>query len=135
MGRTIGRRLLAFVGGCFVLGAVAACGNGGTASPTASTGKSVGTAGVRLGTPSEHVAASDKLVFVPATQTLHVGDIVQWTNSGTVAHTVTFDSHPSLTDPSQLAPGETWEVKLTQAGTFSYRCTIHPGMAGTLVVK
>jgi plastocyanin len=114
---------------------VAACANGGAASPSASGGSSAGTAGVRLGNPSEHVAATDQLVFVPATQTLHVGDIVQWTNTGTVPHTVTFDSQPNLTDPSDLAPGETWEVKLNHAGTFPYRCTIHPGMTGTLIVK
>lgn len=41
---------------------------------------------------------------------------------------------PYLSDPT-LAPGATWEIKLTQAGTYPYRCTIHPGMNGMLVVK
>lgn len=119
--------------GC-ALGALVGCGNGGGSTPSASTGHSVGSAGIRLGTPSKHVAATDQLVFSPATQTLHVGDIVQWANNGTVPHTVTFDNQPNLTDPSTLAPGNTWEVKLDQAGTFPYRCTIHPGMTGKLVV-
>lgn len=129
------RELVLAVAGFLVVTAVAGCANGGAASPSANGASSAGTAGVRLGNPSKHVAATDQLVFVPATQTLHVGDIVQWTNTGTVPHTVTFGSQPNLTDPSLLAPGETWEVKVDHAGTFPYRCTIHPGMTGALVVK
>ena len=82
-----------------------------------------------------HIAATDQLQFSPATQTLHVGDVVQWGNTGTVPHTVTFDSQSYLTDPTLLAPGDTWEIKFTQAGTYPYHCTLHPGMDGTLVVK
>lgn len=124
---------------CSAAAIAAACGNGTPTSGgggTASTGGSpVGSAGVRLGTPVVQIAANDQLRFSPATQTVAVGAIVQWTNPGTVAHTVTFDSEPSLTDPALLAPGSTWEARFTKAGTYPYRCTIHPGMNGTLVVK
>ncbi len=119
--------------GC-TLYALAACGNGGTSTASNGGGPSVGTAGVHLGTPAAHIAATDQLLFSPASQTLHVGDIIEWTNTGTVEHTVTFDSQPYLSDPA-LQPGATWEIRLTQAGTYPYRCTIHPGMNGTLVVK
>ena len=81
------------------------------------------------------VTASDQLKFEPASQTAHVGDIVEWTNPGTVSHTVTFDSAQSLSDPSLQAGGGTWEVKFTQAGTYAYRCTIHSGMTGQIVVS
>ena len=129
------RRLLTIALGCLTVTAIAGCGEGAPSTPTASSGgATVGTAGVNLGAPAVKVAATDQLQFSPSTVTARVGDIVQWTNTGTVAHTVTFDSQPSLTDAS-LAPSATWEVKFTKAGTYPYRCTIHPGMNGTLVVR
>lgn len=73
-------------------------------------------------------------MFSPATRTVHVGDIVQWTNTGTVPHTVSFETQPQLTDPANLAPGDTWEVKISVPGTYFYYCSLHPGMAGKLVV-
>jgi plastocyanin len=82
------------------------------------------------------VESNDQLQFSPSSQTAKVGQIVQWTNPGTVAHTITFDSsNASCLSDSQIAPGSTWEVKFTQAGTYSYKCTIHPGMNGTLTVS
>ena len=109
-----------------------ACDNGAATSP--SSGPPVGTAGVNLGTPSVHVAATDQLVFSPAKVTLQAGQIVQWTNTGSVTHTVTFTNYPYLGDPT-LAPGGTWEVKINKAGTYPYQCTIHAGMTGTVAVS
>lgn len=129
------RRVLELVLGCCAVSAtLAACGNGVAGTPSASGGPTVGAAGVSLGTAAVHIAATDQLRFSPSTQTAHVGDIVQWTNAGTVPHTVTFDNQTYLSDPT-LAPGATWEIKFTQPGTYPYRCSIHPGMNGTLVVK
>jgi plastocyanin len=80
------------------------------------------------------ISATTQLTFDPAMQTAHVGDVIQWNNTGSVGHTVTFDSEPSLSDPS-LAPGGVWEVKFTTAGTYQYHCSIHPTMVGTIVVS
>ena len=49
-------------------------------------------------------------------------------------HNVTFDSESSLSD-SALAPGGAWQVKFTKAGTYSYKCTLHPGMNGKITVS
>lgn len=65
---------------------------------------------------------------------MHVGQVIQWSNIGTVLHTVTFDPYPSLSDDT-LQPGATWSIKFSHPGTYPYRCTIHPGMNGTLVVN
>lgn len=103
---------------------LAGCANG-AAPPTASSNSPpVGSAGVSLGTPSVHVAATDQLMFSPKSATLQVGQIVEWTNTGSVTHTVTFMTYPYLSDPT-LAPGATWEIKFTQPGTYPYQCTIH----------
>ena len=115
--------------------ALAGCANGAPASssshaPIAGPGR----AGVSLGSADVRVSATDQLTFVPATQHARVGQVIQWTNSGTVLHTVTFDPYPSLSDDA-LQPGATWSVRFTKPGTYAYRCTIHPGMNGTLVVS
>ena len=124
-----GRALLT-VGILLTLGLVAC---GGSTSNPSPPGVSVGTAGVSLGTATVKISATGQLMFDPAMQTAHVGDIVQWTNTGSVEHTITFDAQPSLSDPA-LQPGATWEVKFTTAGTYQYHCSIHSGMVGTIVV-
>ena len=127
-----GRALLA-VGILLTLG-LAACG-GSTGTPPSNSSPpavSVGSAGVSLGTATVKVSATGQLTFDPVMQTAHVGDIVEWTNTGSVEHTITFATASSLSDPS-LLPGATWEVKFTTAGTYQYHCSIHSGMVGTIV--
>lgn len=130
----VGRALLP-IGLLLTLGLVA-CGGSTSNAPSNSSppAVSVGTAGVSLGTAAVKISATDQLTFDPAMQTAHVGDIVQLTNTGSVAHTITFDAEPSLSDPS-LQPGATWEVKFTTAGTYQYHCSIHTMMVGTIVVS
>jgi plastocyanin len=119
---------------------LAACGNGvppgsGSSGGAASGGgASVGTAGTNLGTAAVKIQATDQLQFSPSSQSASVGQVIEWTNPGTVAHTITFDTATSLSDPT-IAPGGTWEVKFSKAGTYTYKCTIHPGMDGKLTVS
>jgi plastocyanin len=129
------RRTLVSFGLLLVL-SLAACGGstGNVPANSSSSEPSVGTAGVNLGTAAVKISATDQLTFDPAMQTAHVGDIIEWSNTASVMHTVTFDSQPSLSDPS-LAPGGVWEVKFTTAGTYQYHCTIHSSMVGTIVVS
>jgi len=118
-----------------------ACGNGPPAG-SSSTGSggggcSVGSAKVSgLGSATTKVAATDQLAFSPSSQTAKVGQVVEWNNTGTVPHTITFDaSNAQCLNDQLINPGSTWEVKFTQPGTYTYKCTIHPGMNGTLTVS
>jgi len=130
---TATRRFLTGFGLVLTLG-LAACG-GSSSPPTSSVqGATTGSAGVNLGTAAKQVSATDALAFTPASQTAHAGDIVQWNNTGTVTHTVTFDSNSSFSDLS-LGAGGTWQVRFATAGTYSYHCTIHANMNGTIVVS
>jgi plastocyanin len=61
------------------------------------------------------------------------GDVIQWANTGSTAHNVTFDDQQSLTSGT-LQQGNTWQVQFTTAGTYKYRCTFHPGMTGQIRV-
>ena len=127
------RPLVLAAGAALAVMGLAGCGNGPPEGVQAAA-CTAGTAGASLGTPVVKVAATDALVFDPTTSPAKVGDIIEWDNTGSVAHTITFDSCPSLNDDT-IAPGGKWQVKITVAGSYSYVCTIHPGMKGTLTVS
>jgi plastocyanin len=126
------RVLAVGVGICIAIGVIA-CGNG-VPSPSTSSGPPVGMAGAALGAATVTIQATDSNVFTPAKMTAHVGDIIEWSNTGSVLHTVTFTDHSELNDDT-LAGGGVWQVKFTVAGTYPYICTIHqPDMKGTITV-
>jgi plastocyanin len=87
---------------------------------------------------SAHAAASDPTVtiadfdFSPATVTIHVGDTVTWVNHGPSAHTATASNNSFNT--GVLQKGQSASHTFTTAGTFSYICSIHPFMHGTVIV-
>jgi plastocyanin len=62
-----------------------------------------------------------------------MGTTVTWTNDDGVNHTVTSDQ--GAFDSGPLATGQTFSQTFNQAGTFTYHCTIHPSMQGTVVVQ
>jgi len=121
------------------------------AEPTRSQGPAVKRAGAAVGaaaairialTPHarHHTAhaASDTTVtiadfsFSPASITIHVGDTVTWTNHGPSAHTATASNGTFNT--GVLQKGQSASHTFTTAGTFTYICSIHPFMHGTVVV-
>jgi plastocyanin len=132
------RTLAAGLGVCVAIG-VFACGNGTPETSSGGTGTAPcnGSAAVTFaGTPATTVAATDNLVFVPDSSSIAVGDVLEFQNTGSVVHTVTFqDNNDSCMSDPTLAPGATWQVKFTQPGTYNYLCTIHaPNMKGLIKV-
>jgi plastocyanin len=84
------------------------------------------------------VLAADKSVsiagfaFHPTTVTVNVGDTVTWTNSDGVGHTATSSGD---FDTGTIPAGGSKSVTFGSAGTFSYICTIHSSMRGTVIVR
>ncbi len=72
------------------------------------------------------------LAFSPAEVTAKVGDTIEWTNDDFVDHTAT--ANDGAWDVT-IAAGKSAQRKLTDAGTFSYYCKIHPNMTGTIHVN
>jgi plastocyanin len=70
--------------------------------------------------------------FNPGSITVNRGDTVQWTNNGKVpeGHDVTGDG----LDSGLLHPGDSYAYTFKNTGSFSYICTIHPSMKGTVKV-
>jgi plastocyanin len=68
-----------------------------------------------------------------------VGDILSWRNDDSSPHTVTSSSssdNNSITtfDSGVLMRGETFSFTFDMEGEYSYFCTLHPNMVGTVVV-
>jgi plastocyanin len=131
------RTLAVGLGVCVAIG-IFACGNGqpggGSSGPAAACNGSAAVSS--LGTPGTTIQATDNLVFVPDTLNAATGDVIEFKNTGSVVHTVTFlDNNDGCLTDNTLAPGATWEVKFTQPGTYKYLCTIHaPNMKGQITV-
>ena len=70
--------------------------------------------------------------FGPASVTVNVGESVTWTNSGPSGHTAT--ASDGSFDTGLLAKGKSGSHTFTEPGTFSYICTPHPSMKGTVRV-
>lgn len=73
--------------------------------------------------------------FRPNVITVVVGanSTVVWTNNDNSPHTVT--SNGGIFDSGNLAPGQIYSYTFTTPGTYTYHCTYHPWMTGTVVVK
>jgi plastocyanin len=80
-----------------------------------------------VGTPSQ--------AFVPQTVTIPVGRVITWRNDDTVDHTTTEDSGTPLWNSGNRTPGQTYSRTFGTVGTFTYHCSIHPSMTGTIVVQ
>jgi plastocyanin len=64
--------------------------------------------------------------------TVPVGGTVVWTNFGVQAHTAT--SPDGAWDTGMVAPGASAEILFDTPGTYSFVCTPHPWMKGTVIV-
>jgi plastocyanin len=71
--------------------------------------------------------------FSPARLEVAEGTTIVWTNRGQVVHTVTAQDQSFDSGPIEL--GERRAITFSRAGTFPFRCTPHPFMSGTVVVR
>ena len=75
----------------------------------------------------------DNFTFNPPQVTVHVGDTVTWTNRDDIPHTVT--SKTQVFRSKALDSDDTFSFTFTTPGSFSYFCSLHPHMTGTIVVE
>ena len=71
--------------------------------------------------------------YTPNPLTVSTGTVVSFLNSDSTAHTSTADAG-AWSSPN-LAQGKRFNVTLATAGRFTYHCTIHPNMVGTITVQ
>ena len=108
---------------------MAGCG-GSVSSSSSVTGPTTSATTVSIVRGAENLtttAYSPNPVVVPA------GTTITWTNNDTTEHTSTADA--SGWSSGIISPGGSFSVTLQTAGTFTYHCTIHPNMVGTVTVQ
>jgi len=73
--------------------------------------------------------------FDPTPLVIPVGTTVVWTNQDSAPHTATSDPGSAFVfDTGMLHKGESGKITFTTVGTFTYFCTVHPNMHGTVTV-
>jgi nitrite reductase (NO-forming) len=99
-----------------------------TSTPSASPGVPVSiVAGSAVNTTS--------VFYSPPTITVVIGvnNTVTWTNNDQAPHTVTADNLSF--DSGAINAGASWSNTFTSPGTYTYHCSYHPWMKGTVIVK
>lgn len=112
----------------------AACGGGGGDSPTSPGPGNPGNPGGPSTSPQQtsSVGVGNNL-FSPANIQVAVGTTVTWTwDASAITHNVTFADGVGSGDKGANA---TFTRTFSAAGTFQYQCTLHSGMAGSVLVK
>jgi plastocyanin len=73
--------------------------------------------------------------FTPSTITVVMGvnNTIIWTNDDSVPHTVTSDE--GTFSSGNLNPGDTYQFTFPAPGNYTYHCSYHPWMSGTVIVK
>ena len=111
--------------------AVAACGGGGGYDRTP-------TSPITPTTPSNPIATTSvslqSNLFNPADIVVPLSATVTFTNTDGINHNVTFASQAITSVPNWTSGDRTAKMPATP-GTYTYTCTIHPGMNGSAKVQ
>jgi plastocyanin len=87
--------------------------------------------------PGEAVAVNSVSVgdnfFEPGSITVQAGSAVEWKNTGNLPHTATAGS--GAFDSGMLKKDKTFSQVFEVPGAFSYVCSFHPEMVGSVVVE
>jgi len=77
----------------------------------------------------------DNFSFSPVTLTVTAGTTVTWTNRDDIPHTVVSADDAKTFKSKVMDTDEKFSFTFTKAGTYTYFCSVHPKMTGTVVVK
>lgn len=73
-------------------------------------------------------------MFTPKTLTVPVGTKVAWINRDEDPHTVV-SANGQFAPSKALDTDERYVTTFSKPGTYTYYCTVHPFMTGTIIVK
>lgn len=105
----------------------------GSTTPTSSVSPTSGQTTVSPAAMGAQDVVIQNFAFSPATLHVKIGDKVTWTNKDSVGHSATADD--GSFDTGVLAQGKSGSVTFKKAGTYTYHCSVHPNMKGTIVVE
>jgi plastocyanin len=112
---------------------------GGSTSPTPTTPTPTPTAAPTLSASTSTVAivsgasTMTNTAYSPNPINITPGTTVSWVNNDNTTHTST--GNAGIWSSGSIAPGDRFSFTFQSAGTFSYHCSIHPNMVGTVNVQ
>lgn len=77
----------------------------------------------------------DNFSFTPAVLTVPVGTTVTWTNRDDIPHTVVSADDPKMFKSKAMDTDEKFSYTFAKPGRYSYFCSVHPKMTGTIIVQ
>jgi plastocyanin len=84
--------------------------------------------------PTNSISISNNAFSLP-TLTVKKGSAVTWTNEDATDHTITADQQSPDAPASQaFSLGQSFVFTFQKPGTYSYHCTFHSTMKGTVIV-
>jgi len=90
------------------------------------------------GDPAEataHVVTIKQYAYGSGSLRIKQGDTVKWTNQDGVQHDVVVTDGPGHFRSPLLSKGQSWSHTFKTAGNYSYTCSLHPDMRGSVSVK
>ena len=77
----------------------------------------------------------DNFAFGPKVLTVKAGSEVVWLNHDDEPHTIVASGAAKLFRSPALDTGDKFSFVLKEPGTYTYYCSVHPHMTGTIVVE
>jgi plastocyanin len=84
---------------------------------------------------ASHAVMIHNYAYSPASLSIAQGDTVTWTNMDTAEHDVVVTSGPASFRSPMLSKGESWSYTFKTPGSYSYTCSVHPDMRGTVTAQ
>ncbi|RDS84782.1 hypothetical protein DWU98_02125 [Dyella monticola] len=91
-------------------------------------------AGAAPAKDTSYAVGIQNFAFVPKTLTVPIGTRVVWTNRDEEPHVVT-SAGATFPSSKALDSGDSYTVTFSKPGTYTYYCSIHPMMVGTIIVQ
>lgn len=111
-----------------------------TQAPTATSAPTEDATSAATPAPEPTEAASDVVAvqivdfaFDPPNITIPAGTTVEWTNVGPTPHNVV--SQEGIWESPIMEAGATYRFTFEEPGMYSYWCTLHPTMLGSVTVQ
>lgn len=74
--------------------------------------------------------------FDPSTLAVKSGTVVTWVNNDGTPHAIASDAGaPAAFSSDTLSTGGSFAFTFARPGTYTYHCSIHPSMTGTVIVQ
>jgi plastocyanin len=105
------------------------CPSAECANVTMPNGASTQPSGYTAGAKTTYGFSPDVVIVV-----IGKNNTVYWTNDDVAEHTATSDT-AGIFDSGVMSPGSTFQYTFTTPGTYTYHCSLHPWMQGSVIVK